>query len=152
MDGTLSRVSKVSLTTELPLPVETVAGLARKPELMLFVLSPVVRFRTLRTPDVLEAGAEASGRIWWFGIIPSWTHRLTIVKADPFEIYTNERSGPARMWNHRLIFEPIDEHRCRYTDEIETESGWRGAPVRLFVRLMFAHRHRRWQTLAGILS
>ncbi|WP_068270288.1 hypothetical protein [Aldersonia kunmingensis] len=148
----MSSVSKVTLSTELPLPAETVAGLCRKPETMLFVLSPVVRFRELHVPDLLEVGAEASGRIWWFGIIPSWTHRLTVVKADPLEIYTNERSGPARVWNHRLTFEPIDANSCRYTDEIETESGWRGAPTRLFVRLMFAHRHRRWQTLAGILS
>jgi hypothetical protein len=85
----MNRMSKVTLTTELPLPAETAGALARK---------------------------------------------------------------PVHTWNHRLTFEPIDEASCRYTDEIETDDGWRGAPTRLFIRLMFRHRHRRWHQLARILS
>jgi hypothetical protein len=41
--------------------------------------------------------------------------------------------------------------RCRYTDEIEVEDGWRGAPVRLFIRLIFRHWHRRWHQVTEIL-
>ncbi|MGV7852816.1 hypothetical protein PJM29_32110, partial [Mycobacterium kansasii] len=74
-------------------------------------------------------------------------HHLTIKQLDATEIYTNEHGGPARTRNHRLTFEPIDEHHCRYTDEIETDDGLRGAPTRLFIRLMFRHRHRRWHRL-----
>ncbi|MGV9677282.1 hypothetical protein ACWDSJ_18550 [Nocardia sp. NPDC003482] len=57
-----------------------------------------------------------------------------------------------RSPDHRLIFEPVDAGHCRYTDEIEIDDGWRGAPTRLFVRLMFRHRHRRWHRLAEILG
>lgn len=140
-------MSKVALTTELPMSAETAAALARKPTTMTHVLSPILRFYRLEFPEHFEVGTQASGRLWWFGVIPSWTHHLTIKQLDATEIYTNEHGGPARTRNHRLTFEPIDEHHCRYTDEIETDDGLRGAPTRLFIRLMFRHRHRRWHRL-----
>jgi ligand-binding SRPBCC domain-containing protein len=145
-------VTKVALTTELPLSAETAGALARKPELMLHVLSPVIRIYRLDVPERFEVGAHGSGRLWLCGVIPGWTHHITIKQLDATEIYTNEHGGPVHTWNHRLTFEPIDENRCRYTDEIETEDGLRGAPTRVFVRLMFRHRHRRWRKLARILQ
>ncbi|MEE6169068.1 MULTISPECIES: hypothetical protein [unclassified Mycolicibacterium] len=144
-------MSKLAITTELPIPAEVAAALARKPAMMNYALSPILRIYHLKADQPIRVGSEGSARLWWFGVIPSWTHRLTIEKLDPTEIYTRELGGPVHTWNHRLTFEPIDEHRCRYTDEIETDPGWRGAPTRLFIRLMFRHRHRRWRTLAEIL-
>ena len=143
---------KVSLTTELPISADVAAALARKPATMTFALSPILHIRRLDVDEPIEVGSHGSARLWWFGVIPSWTHHLTIEKLDPTEIYTREHGGPVHTWNHRLTFEPIDEHRCRYTDEIETDAGLLGAPTRLFVRLMFRHRHRRWRQLAAILS
>lgn len=84
-------------------------------------------------------------------MIPSWTHHLVIEKLDATEIFTRELGVPVYIWNHRLTFEPIGENRCRYTDEIEADAGWRGAPTRLFVRPMFRRRHSRWHALAEIL-
>ncbi|WP_142279389.1 SRPBCC family protein [Mycobacterium arosiense] len=144
-------MSKVTLTTELPIPVETASALARKPELMRHVLSPVLRVYRLDVPDRIEAGTQGSARFWLFGVIPAWTHHLTIKRLEPTEIYTNEHGGPVRTWNHRLTFEPIDERSCRYTDEIETDDGLPGLLTRAFVRVMFRHRHRRWRNLARIL-
>ncbi len=144
-------MNKVAITTELPISAEVAAALARRPAMMNYALSPILRMHRLKVDEPIRVGSQGSARLWWFGVIPSWTHRLAIEKLDPTEIYTHERGGPVRKWNHRLTFEPIDEHRCRYTDEIETDPGWRGAPTRLFIRLMFRHRHRRWRTLAEIL-
>ena len=45
-----------------------------------------------------------------------------------------------RTWNHRLTFTPLDENHCRYTDEMETDDGWRGLATRLFIRLVFRYR------------
>ena len=149
--GTIYWMSKVTLTTELPLPAETAGALARKPELMKFVLDPILHVYRLDVPHHVDVGTQGSARFWLFGIIPAWTHQLTVKQLDPTEIFTNEHGGPVRTWNHRLTFEPIDDSSCRYTDEIETDDGWRGAPTRLFIRLMFRHRHRRWHTLSRIL-
>jgi hypothetical protein len=145
-------MSTVSLSTELPISAQRAAALARRPELMQFVLGPVVKLPTLTAPGRLEVGTCASARLWWFGVIPVWTHHLEIKELDDLMIYTNEHGGPVRTWNHRLTFAPIDEHRCHYTDEIETDDGIIGLGTRLFIRLLFAHRHRRWRTLAAILA
>ncbi|HET9874210.1 MAG TPA: hypothetical protein VFQ37_00385 [Mycobacterium sp.] len=126
--------------------------LARKPELLKYVLWPFIQMPRMDFPDQLDIGTQGSARLWWFGMIPSWTHHLTVKELGPTEIYTNERSGPVRTWNHRLTFTPIDEHHCHYTDEVETDDGWRGLPTRLFIRLIFRYRHRRWHTLARILA
>jgi hypothetical protein len=148
----MKRMSKVTLTTELPIPSATAAALARKPELMRYLLSPVLRIYRLDVPEQIEVGTQGSARFWWFGMIPAWTHHLTVKQLDTTQIYTHEHGGPVHTWNHRLTFEPIDDTRCRYTDEIETDDGWRGLPTRVFIRLMFRHRHRRWHTLARILQ
>lgn len=142
----------VRMTTELPLPADTAAALARKPEMMAYVLSPILRIYRLEVPEPIEVGTRASARVWLFGMIPGWTHHLRIEQLDPTELYTNEHGGLIRTWNHRLTFEPVDESHCRYTDEIETDDGLRGAAVRVFVKLLFAHRHRRWHAVARILA
>lgn len=144
-------MSKVKLSTVLPISAETAAALARKPATMVYVLRPVLRIYRLEAPSPIEVGTRGAGRLWWFGIIPSWRHHVTIEQLDPLGIYTHEHGGPVHTWNHRLTFEPITDESCRYTDEIETDPGWRGTPTRLFAKLMFRHRHRRWHTLAEIV-
>ncbi|WP_412178199.1 hypothetical protein [Mycolicibacter heraklionensis] len=119
---------------------------------MQFVLAPALKLPGLEAPDRIEVGTRASARLWWFGVLPAWTHHLEIKELDDLTIYTHEHGGPVHTWNHRLTFTPLDEHRCRYTDEIETDDGIKGLGTRLFIRLMFAHRHRRWSTLAAIVS
>lgn len=145
-------MSKVTLTTELPIGAEVACALARTPELFAYVVAPILSVPQLQIPDHIDPGAEGSARLWWFGIIPSWRHHLRLVRLDAREIYTNEWGGPVRTWNHRLTFEPVTESSCRYTDEIEIESGLRGALTRIFVHLMFRHRHRRWHRLATLLA
>ncbi|WP_433600411.1 hypothetical protein ACQPXH_00620 [Nocardia sp. CA-135953] len=145
-------MSKVTLTTELPIGAEVACALARTPELFAYVVAPILSVPQFHIPDHVEPAAEGSARLWWFGIIPSWRHHLRLVRLDAREIRTNEWGGPVRTWNHRLTFEPITESSCRYTDEIEIESGLRGAPIRIFVHLMFRHRHRRWHQLTGVLA
>jgi len=144
-------MSKVTLTTELPISAQSAAALARKPEMMTYVLSPILRIYRLDVPDQIEVGTQGSARFWWFGVIPAWTHHLTIKRLEPTEIYTREFGGPVHTWNHRLTFEAVDDDRCLYTDEIETDDGFRGAPTRLFIKVMFRHRHRRWRTIAQLL-
>jgi ligand-binding SRPBCC domain-containing protein len=145
-------MSKVTLTTELPISAEAACELARKPEFLKWVLRPILRATRMRFPDHIDVGSQGSARLWWFGIIPAWTHHLTVKQLDATEIYTNEHGGPVRTWNHRLTFAPVDEHRCRYADEVETDGGWRGWPTRLFIRLVFRYRHHRWRTLTRILA
>jgi ligand-binding SRPBCC domain-containing protein len=146
-------MSKVTLTTELPLPAAQARELAAKTELMRYVLAPYLKIsRRLQIPGKIEPGAQAAGRLWWLGVIPAWRHHIKLVRLDPLEIYTNEWGGPVRTWNHRLTFVPTGDHSCSYSDEIEVDDGIRGWGTRLFIRVMFHHRHKRWQALARILT
>ncbi|WP_320672755.1 hypothetical protein [Patulibacter defluvii] len=142
----------VRRTSELPISAETAFALAQKPDLFRYVVAPFLRVPRLDLPARLEAGAEGSARLWWLGVVPSWRHHLRLVHIGPGELRTVEHGGPVRRWNHHLRFEPLGADRCRYTDEIELEDGLRGAPTRLFARLIFRYRHRRWRALARVLA
>lgn len=97
--------------------------LAQKVELFQFVVAPILQMRSIELPDGVTPGATITGRLWWFGLVPSWRHHITIVAIDDHELYTNEHGGPVRTWNHRLTFEPLADGRCRYTDELELATG-----------------------------
>jgi len=142
----------VRRSSVLPIPASVAFELAQKVELFEHVVAPWLRIRGVRMPERIEAGASGSARLWWLGALPSWRHHLAVVHAGDGEIRTNEHGGPVRTWNHHLRFEPLDASSCRYTDEIELEDGLRGLPTRLFARLMFRHRHRRWRALARLLG
>ncbi len=77
-----------TFSTELSTPAQVAAELARKPEVMAFVL-----------------------RLWWFGVIPGWTHHITVVRLAPLEIHTHEHGGAVRLFV-RLMF-PY-RHRRRH--------------------------------------
>lgn len=145
-------MATISVSSELPLPAHTAAALARKPAVMQFVLSPLVRTPGLVAPDRVGVGTRVTARLWFLGLLPTWRHTIEVRRLDDLELYTNEHGGPVRTWNHRLIFTPVGEDRCRYTDEIETDPGFLGAATRAFAWLLFRHRHRRWRQLADIVS
>jgi hypothetical protein len=145
-------MSKVTLTIELPVAAEVACVLARTAELFAYVVAPILTVPDIEMPDRVEPGAEGSARIWWLGIVPAWRHHLRLVEIGPRHIRTKEWGGPVRTWNHSSTFEPIGESCCRYTDEIDIDDGLYGLGTRVFARLMFRHRHRRWRQLAGILA
>ncbi|GAA4642268.1 hypothetical protein [Gordonia humi] len=145
----------VTTSVELPVSAARARRLAAVPEVMQFVLAPVLTFSTdeFPAPDVaITPGFSASGRVKWLGVLPTWTHRITVIALDDLEVYTKERGGPVRVWNHRLTFEPTGENSCRYTDRVETEHGPRGWGTTVFARLIFRHRHRRWHLLTSMLA
>lgn len=147
-------MATVSISTTLPIPAPQARALAATPEIMLFVMAPILSFsmeQALPPGEPIEPGFSARGRVRWLTFIPSWKHEITVVALDDLEVRTRERGGPVKVWNHHLVFEPLDDESCRYTDEIEVEDGLRGLGTRTFIHLMFRHRHRRWRSVAAIV-
>jgi hypothetical protein len=145
----------VRRTTALPISAEAAFALAQKPATFAFVARGVLRVPAMdRVPDgFARPGARVSGRMWWLGIVPSWTHHLEVVAVDPpREILTAERGGPLRTWSHRLTFVPTSPTTCAYTDEIELDAGPATPLTRLFVTAFFALRQARWRRLAAVLA
>ncbi|ADB53287.1 SRPBCC family protein [Conexibacter woesei] len=144
----------VRVTTDLPLAAEAACELAQKPALFAYVVRPIFAARDLpdRFDDV-SAGTETAARLWWLGVLPSWRHHLRVVEIGSRGLYTNERGGLVRAWNHRLTFEPLpDGGGCRYTDEVQLDAGPVTPLVWLFAQLLFRYRQARWRGLARVLA
>ncbi|HWI73038.1 MAG TPA: hypothetical protein VNT55_13875 [Baekduia sp.] len=143
----------VRRTTPLPISAEQAFALAQKPETFAHVVRGVMRVPGLAgvEGDFAVPGARASGRLWWLGVIPSWTHHLEIVAIGPGEIRTAEHGGLVRTWNHRLLFVATSPTTCEYTDEIEIEAvvGVLTPLVAAFARAMFALRQARWRRMTA---
>ncbi|GAA3587454.1 hypothetical protein GCM10022222_85150 [Amycolatopsis ultiminotia] len=50
-------------TTELPLAADAAARLARNPEVVAFVMSPVLRLYRMDVPEHIEAGTRDKARL-----------------------------------------------------------------------------------------
>jgi hypothetical protein len=85
-------MSKVTLTTELPVSAEAACDLARKPELFKFIVWPILRVPTALFPEPVEVGTHGSARLWWFGTIPTWTHHLTANLEPPPDVHAHRRT------------------------------------------------------------
>lgn len=140
----------VKVSTELPIAAETACRLAQKPAFFKHVVWPVFTIR--HAPARLEQNEELSARLYFFGFLPAWKHHLRVVSAGPREIYSNERGGPVKVWNHRLTFEPITEGSCKYTDEIEIHAGAGTLMTVLFAHSMYRWRQRRWRRVARLIA
>lgn len=139
------------IATELPIPADEAFALAHKLELFKHVVWPLLRF-PVDDVESFEVGDEFLARLWFLQVIPAWTHNLKVMADGDLELYTNERSGPARIWNHRLTFSPTGDQSCRYTDEIEIEGGVLGIGTALFINVFFRYRQWRWRQLARVLA
>src|SRR4051794_20401855 len=96
----------VRRTTALPISAPAAFALAQKAATFTYIARGVMRVPALdAVPDGFAApGAQASGRLWWLGVLPSWTHHLRVVAIGNGELRTAEHGGPLRTWNHRLTF------------------------------------------------
>ena len=146
---------KISVSTELDAPADRVWAQLKKPETLAYVTRGVLGFRPLgEIPDEFEEGWVVRVRLFFFHVVPAWKHEIRIVRLDDGarELYTNERGGPVRKWNHLLRVEPLSESRSRYTDEIETSAGPLTATVWLYAQLFYRYRQLRWRRLARSLA
>jgi hypothetical protein len=60
----------------------TAGAVARKPELMKYVLGPILHVYRMDVPDRIDIGTQGSARFCLFGIIPGWTHHITVKRLD----------------------------------------------------------------------
>ena len=146
-------MTTVRRTTPLPISAADAFALAQDPATFAYVVRGVLRVPALATVPggFAQPGARASGRMWWLGVIPGWTHHLEIVAIAPGEIRTAEHGGLVRTWNHRLTFTATSPTTCAYTDEIEIEAAPRALTpvVAAFARALFALRQARWRRLVA---
>lgn len=142
------------IATTIPASAEPVWEHLQRPATMVHLLAPLVRVDP-RDPDPLpERWTERDHvvSLWLFGLVPigPQTIRPEILAIDgwPKAFVDHGHSPLIRRWHHRLELMPDGPDRCQYADELDIDAGVLTPLVWLFARGLFAHRQRRWRSLA----
>jgi hypothetical protein len=141
-------IAKIS--TVLDTTIEPAWKAAKKSSTLIYVTRGLLTFSEGTFPDEWQEGEVVRTRLFFFGLLPAWSHHLHFVRIDNHKhvLYTNEGGGLLREWNHLIKIEPESEGRCRYTDEIEIRAGLLTPLVWLYAHLFYRYRQMRWKGLA----
>jgi hypothetical protein len=123
----------------------------KKVDTLRYITRGVLGFRPRGTvPERLREGDVIRVRLFFFHVIPGWSHEIRIVRVDDEarRIDTREGGGAVRTWNHTIAVEPAGA-ATRYSDEIEIEAGLLTAAVAAYARLFYRYRQRRWRKLCA---
>jgi hypothetical protein len=139
------------VSTDLSIPADLAWATVKRPDTFAYITRGVLGVRPLDDdiPEVFEQGFVVRVRLWFFHVLPAWKHEIEVVRLDDAtrELYTNERGGPVRGWNHLIKVEAVGS-RSRYTDSIDIEAGPLTPIVWLYAQLFYRYRQHRWRKLA----
>lgn len=144
---------KLTVSSELPMPVDSAWNQARTSALLEFVTRGKMRFKPAggAFPEIWRAGDTVTTRMRVYGFIPfGGLHTLHFDKIDDDAkvIETKEWNRDVKVWNHRIVLKKIDEDRTCYEDEIIIYAGVLTGLVTAFAKGFYKHRQRRWQLVA----
>lgn len=148
---------RVYVESLLPCDAERAWLAVQTSALLLEVTAPVIFFRTPpgeRLPERWTVGPKIQTRPRMLGVLPlgDWNLRFERIDADAREIQTRESGATIARWDHRIRIRPAGHGRCRYSDEIEVEAGWRTPFVWLFAHFLYRYRQWRWRRVARRLQ
>ncbi len=143
---------RAKIQTVISVPAENMWGELQKVSSLRHVAAPLLQFSARNDkplPEKWAVGEEYRLRISLFGLIPLGRHTIAIddIRLDAWTIVSREHGRLARVWNHLIKIEPIDESRIRYTDEIEIQAGILTGLIWIFAHVFYRHRQRRWKKL-----
>lgn len=144
----------IELTTHLEAPPEVVRAQIMRPDLLLHVSAPILRFKPiepLALPDNWEDG-EYRLSMRFLGILPLGRQIVGLetqpMRGDIWSVRDNGRGWLISRWDHWIEVSPEGEG-TRYTDRVTVEAGVLTPFVALFARIFYAHRQRRWRQLVA---
>ena len=97
-----------------------------------------------------QEGFTYEMRIYTLGLIPfgglHYIHIETIDMENKF-IQTREKNNIAKVWDHMLKFNVIDEETITYEDEVTLCAGWLTPILAKYLVVFYKMRHRNWNKL-----
>ncbi|MBX9791972.1 MAG: hypothetical protein K2Y37_23865 [Pirellulales bacterium] len=145
----------IRLTTELDAPADVVWQALKRVDTFRFVTRGLMGVAPEgRWPAEFHVGDVLVGRVWLAHVVPAWMHQIQLVRLDDArrEIFSRENGGLLRDCTHRLVIEPCDASRCRYTDEFDVRAGRLTSIAAAIVWAFFHYRQFRWRRLAQTLA
>ena len=138
-------------TSVLPASAEVIWEKLQTLSSLRYVAAPFATFEPLDGSKHLiwKCGEIFKLNLRLFGIIPFGIHSIQIISLDQetLTICSKEHNPHIMIWNHRIRLEPIDGGHTRYTDWVEIDAGRKTSLVRIWARIFYAHRQRKWKKL-----
>jgi hypothetical protein len=140
------------ISTYLPCSNEQLWAKIVEPKSLQFVASPILKFIPIGKNSFdkeWEVKRDYVLKLYLFGFLPLGNHTIRLINIDRSEnkIESTESGLLARVWNHTIQFQEIEENRIYYTDTIEIKAGLLTPMVWSFAQLFYRHRQRRWRKL-----
>ncbi|MBO4896744.1 MAG: hypothetical protein J5590_00415 [Clostridia bacterium] len=112
-----------------------------------YIAYPYATFTPVDRTDNMswEVGSTSRFKFRLFGIIPFGTHTIHVIRFELDDgIYTHEENEHVPIWNHEIILEELPVNRCRYTDKVDIDAGWKTIFIWMWANCFYAHRQRKW--------
>ncbi len=146
---------QINLSTQLPCSLTEVVAQVRTPRLLRQVASPLLSFSPLTPSEFPSTWSEGTYwvRLKLFGLLPIGRQAIVISypqagNALAFMLRDNGYSPLISKWDHLITAQEVSGGTL-YRDRVTIEAGILTPAVWLFARLFYAHRQRRWATLAA---
>lgn len=152
--GQAVEARRLTVTSEIPMPIEQVWANVKTPALLEFVAKGKIRFKPVSGsfPEVWQAGKTYAVKMRLWGFLPfGGTHYLYVKKIDKeaYELATEEWDRKAKVWNHDVVLRDLGGGRTYYEDSITIYGGWMTGLITRFAKRFYIHRQKRWQVVAA---
>ena len=143
------------ISTYLPCSKGELWAKIMDPKSLQFVASPILKFIPVGKnifDKEWELNRDYVLKLYLFGFLPLGNHTIRLINIDRSEnkIESTESGLLARVWNHTIQFQEIEENRVHYMDIIEIKAGLLTPMIWIFAHLFYRHRQRRWRKLLRI--
>ena len=150
---------KVSRSSIIALPPETVWAEVQTAPLLMHIAWPVVRFIPASDQpfETFKPGGRYSVKLRLFGCIPFGTQWIVSSLNEPEtgewpkQLRDNGYSGLIAKWDHWITVKPDADGGTHYSDDVEISAGISTPFIWAFAQIFYWHRQRRWRGLARTL-
>lgn len=150
---------KVSRSTIIDLPPETVWSEVQTARLLKHIAWPLVRFLPVGDGEfeAFEPGGRYPVELRLFGVLPFGTQWIvtsmheTETSEWPKQLRDNGYSALISKWDHWITIAPDGKGSTRYKDEIDISAGLITPMIWVFAQMFYRHRQIRWRGLARTL-
>jgi hypothetical protein len=145
---------KVSVSSQINIPAHSAWVLVKRSSTLAFVTRGLMGFRSesKNFPEFWVEGSSEQMRIYLFGFIPAWKHRIFFneISSSKMRMLTEESGGLITTWNHLILVESKSNSQCLYTDTVEIDAGLLTPFVWMYASAFYRYRQLRWHKLAKI--
>lgn len=150
---------KVSRSTAISLPPETVWAEVQTAPLLQHIAWPIVRFIPAEPAAFgkFEDGGRYPVKLRLLGLIPFGKQWIVTSLHEsgpgdwPKQLRDNGHSALIDRWDHWITIAPGADGGTQYSDEVDVSAGIMTPFIWLFAQIFYWHRQRRWRGLARSL-